>query len=176
MFVAVLAGVWLVTICRGIGIMAENLHALAPQYLPGFLPGPDGSDFLFVAVAIMMIAIVLGLGVAYFTLHALPEKMAHKANSTQLQLIGVLTLLALFTHNNMFWVIALLIAAVRLPDIVTPLNSISQSLERMKEWAIPTLVEAPQSEGAAALQADAKAPQKKNTMPKATATIVGNKG
>jgi hypothetical protein len=113
--------------------MAEGLHSLAPHHLPGFLPGPDGGDFLFTFTVIMMLAIILGIGVLYFTVHALPEKMAHKANSTQLQLIGVLALLALFTHNNLFWVAALLLAAVRLPDIVTPINSMAESLRDMRD-------------------------------------------
>lgn len=113
--------------------MAQDLHSQAPHYLPGFLPGADGSDGLFTVVVVFVIALVLGIGVLYFTVHALPEKMAHKANSTQLQLIGVLTLLALFTHNNLFWVVALLLAAVRLPDIMTPLNSIARSLEERKK-------------------------------------------
>ena len=113
--------------------MAQDIHSQAPHHLPGFLPGADGGDFLFTVVVVFVIALVLGIGVLYFTVHALPEKMAHKANSTQLQLIGILTLLALFTHNNLFWVVALLLAAVRLPDIMTPLNSISRSLEEIKD-------------------------------------------
>ena len=111
----------------------EQLHSMAPHHLPGFLPGPDGGDFLFALVVILVIALVLVVGSFYFSLHALPEKMAHKSNNTQLQLIGVLALLALFTHNNLFWVAALLLAAVRIPDFATPLNSIAQSLEVIRE-------------------------------------------
>lgn len=113
--------------------MADGLHAQAPHHLPGFLPGPDGGDTLFTITVIFVIVAVFAVGVFYFKLHALPEKMAHKSNSTQMQLIGVLALLALFTHNNIFWVIALLLAAVRLPDLTTPLNSISRSLEQLKD-------------------------------------------
>lgn len=112
--------------------MEEALHSLAPHQLPVFLPGPDGSDFLFTAVVVMMIVMVIAFGVIYFSLHALPEKIAHGASSTQFQLIGVLALLAMFTHNNLFWVAALLLATVKLPDFTTPLNSISRSLEELK--------------------------------------------
>lgn len=133
--------------------MAQNVHSQAPHHLPGFLPGPDGSDILFTLVVVMVIAIVLALGVLYFTLHALPEKMGHKVNSTQLQLIGVLSLLAMFTHNNLFWVAALLLAAVRMPDIVTPLDSISHSLKSLIDHRpapvvpTPTLVEPRAAQG-----------------------------
>ncbi len=112
--------------------MEEAVHSLAPHQLPVFLPGPDGSDFLFTAVVVVMIVVVIGFGVIYFSLHALPEKIAHGASSTQFQLIGVLALLAMFTHNNAFWIAALLLATVKLPDFTTPLNSISRSLEELK--------------------------------------------
>jgi hypothetical protein len=71
------------------------------------------------------------VGNMYFKLHAIPERMAHKHNNTQLQFITVLALLALFTHNNIFWVAALLLAVVRLPDFSTPINSIAESLARL---------------------------------------------
>lgn len=113
--------------------MTSEVHALAPHHLPGFLPGPDGGDGLFTFVVLFVVVLVLMVGVLYFKLHALPERMAHKSSSTQLQLIGILSLLALFTHNNMFWVLALLLAAIRLPDFATPLNSISQSLDKLSK-------------------------------------------
>tara|TARA_R110000787_G_scaffold120108_2_gene231079 strand:- start:461 stop:682 length:222 start_codon:yes stop_codon:yes gene_type:complete len=69
----------------------------------------------------------------YFSIHALPEKLAHGSSSVQTQAIGVLALLPLFTHNNIFWVIALLLATIRFPDFTTPLNSVSTSLETLKD-------------------------------------------
>ena len=113
--------------------MDGSINSQAPLHIPGFLPGPDGGDGLFTFVVILTIALVLGFGVLYFRLHALPEQMAHKTNSTQLQLIGILALLAMFTHNNLFWVFALLLAAVKIPDIVTPLQSISRSLAKISK-------------------------------------------
>jgi len=113
--------------------LAESLHPLAPHHFPGFLPGPDGGDGLFTFTVIFVILMVLLVGVFYFKLHALPEQMAHKTNSTQMQLIGVLALLAMFTHNNLFWIVALLLAAVKIPDIVSPLESISRSVQKLSE-------------------------------------------
>jgi hypothetical protein len=40
-------------------------------------------------------------------------------------------LLALFTHNHLFWVIALLLALVDLPGFSTPLRSIAGSVQKM---------------------------------------------
>jgi len=111
--------------------MSENIHPLAPEHLPGYIASADGSDGLFTTMVFFTIIVVILLGVAYFTLHALPERMAHKGNATQMQLISILAILALFTHNNIFWVAALLLAAFRPPDLLTPLGSIAQSLARM---------------------------------------------
>ncbi|ABV93727.1 hypothetical protein Dshi_1988 [Dinoroseobacter shibae DFL 12 = DSM 16493] len=110
---------------------AADIHPMAPAHLPPYVAGADGSDFLMSFMVVFLIAVILGLGVAYFTLHALPEKMAHRSNAVQLQLISVLAMLALFTHNNLFWVAALVLAAFRPPDFITPLNSIAQSLRNL---------------------------------------------
>jgi hypothetical protein len=80
---------------------------------------------------------VIVLGSLYFRLHALPEHLAHgNADKVQFQLVGVLALLALFTHNNVFWVAALLLALVRIPDFATPLTAMSESLAKMagRRW------------------------------------------
>jgi len=112
-----------------------NAHPMASGHVPVYLPGPDGSDPLFTFMAVFTILLILGIGALYFTLHALPEKMAHSDNHTQFQVIGILALLALFTHNNIFWVAALLLAAFRVPDFLTPIQSIAASLEELKQRA-----------------------------------------
>lgn len=111
--------------------METTRHPLAPEHVPTYVTAADGSDYLFTFMVFFVVGLILLLGVAYFTLHALPERMAHKGNSTQLQLISVLAMLALFTHNNLFWVVALALAAFRPPDLVSPLNSMAQSLGRL---------------------------------------------
>ncbi len=108
-------------------------HAMATGHIPGYLPGPDGSDPLFTAMTVITILLVLGIGSLYFKLHAIPEHMAHSDNHAQMQVIGILALLALFTHNNIFWVIALLVAAFRMPDFLSPLQSIAGSLEALNQ-------------------------------------------
>ncbi len=111
--------------------ISVETHPLAPHHLPGYLPGPDGSDPLFTAMLVFLVVLLLFIGNLYFKLHAIPERLAHKHNNTQLQFITVLAILALFTHNNIFWVAALLLAVVRLPDFTTPINSIAKSLEQL---------------------------------------------
>jgi hypothetical protein len=111
--------------------MSEAIHPLAPHSLPPFVGGADGSDPLFSAIIFIVIFAALGIGVFYLKLHAIPEQLAHKHSNTQSQLIMVLALLALFTHNNIFWVAALILALLKLPDFLTPINSISESLKKL---------------------------------------------
>ena len=120
--------------------MSGDIHPLAPHSLPSFVGGADGSDPLFSAIIFIVILAVLGVGVFYLKLHAIPEQLAHKHGNTQSQLIMVLALLALFTHNNIFWVAALILALLKLPDFLTPINSISESLKKLtpEEAETPT--------------------------------------
>ena len=113
--------------------MSENLHPLAPNHLPRFIGSPDGGDPLFTIVVCLLIILLMVVGNLYLKLHALPERMAHRHNNTQLQFIAVLAVLALFTHNNVFWVAALLLSVVRFPDFLTPINSIAESLRELRE-------------------------------------------
>ena len=110
-----------------------DVHPMATGHVPPFLPGPDGSDPFFTFMVVLTLLLVVGIGALYLTLHALPERMAHTDNHAQFQVIGILALLALFTHNNLFWVAALLLAAFRVPDFLTPLWSIAASLEELKQ-------------------------------------------
>lgn len=100
---------------------------MSTEHIPGYLAGAD-SDPLMIVMAVILIVIILIAGVFYFKLHAVPEHIAHGKNHTQIQLITILTILALFTHNNIFWVAALVLAVVELPDFLTPLKSIAKSL------------------------------------------------
>ena len=111
--------------------MTAATHPLAPHGLPSFIGGADGSDPLFTAVVFILIAGLMGVAVLYFKLHSIPEHLAQKQNNGQTQLIMVLAVLALFTHNNLFWVAALVLALVKFPDFTSPLNSIAQSLRIM---------------------------------------------
>ncbi|MFD3190072.1 hypothetical protein ACFMPD_07325 [Sedimentitalea sp. HM32M-2] len=108
------------------------VHPLAPEHLPAFLAAADGSDPFFTGIVVFVLALIVGVGILYLTLHSLPERMAHGYQSSQFQLIGILCLLALFTHNNTLWLAALVLAAFRVPDFMTPLKSISDSLETIK--------------------------------------------
>lgn len=111
--------------------MSSALHPLAPHHLPPFVTPPGETDAMFVAVAVFFVAMVLVVGNLYLRLHALPERMAHRSNKAQFQFVAVLALIALFTHQTGFWIAALLLALVPIPDFATPIGRIADSLERL---------------------------------------------
>ncbi|WDZ75151.1 hypothetical protein PWG15_11000 [Ensifer adhaerens] len=111
--------------------MSEAIHPAAIHHLPGFITAPGQSDWLFNAVAVFLIVSIFALGTLYLRLHSLPELMAHKTNKIQLELVAVLALLSLLTHNNLLWGAALLLALIDLPDFSSPLSSIAGSLEKI---------------------------------------------
>ncbi len=101
-----------------------DTHTLAPEALPFFITGPGQSDILFTAVAIVLILVLLGFGAFYFTVQSIPDRMVEGTSKTQMQLVGLLGLISLVTMNNAFWVAALLLAAIRLPDFSSPLGDL----------------------------------------------------
>ena len=105
------------------------------EYAPFFITAPGESDGLFLAVAIFLVLVVLGFGALYFTIQAIPDRLAGGASKVQLQLVGILGLLSLFTMNNVYWVAALLLAAVRIPDVVGPLRSIAEVIVGRRQTA-----------------------------------------
>jgi hypothetical protein len=111
--------------------VSESLHPNAPHHLPSFITAPGDTDVLTIVVGIILIGAVLGVGNLYLHLHTLPERMAHKSQKLQFEIVAVLGLLALFTHNHLFWVIGLFLAMIDLPDFGTPLRSIAGSVKRL---------------------------------------------
>jgi hypothetical protein len=109
------------------------MHPAAPHHLPFFIPGADGSDTLMVVMAIFLVAVILWVGTLYWKLHSLPERMAHKSQKLQFEIVAVLGLVSLFTHMHIFWIAGLLLAMIDLPDFGTPLRSIAGSVERIAE-------------------------------------------
>jgi hypothetical protein len=111
--------------------VSEALHPAAPHHLPGFITAPGDTDTLMVVVGIVLIGSVLAVGNFYLHLHTLPERMAHKSQKLQFEIVAVLGLLALFTHIHLFWIVGLLLAMVDLPDFGTPLRRIAGSVEKI---------------------------------------------
>jgi hypothetical protein len=113
--------------------MNEQLNPMAPHHLPFYLAPESGTDVLMVVMGILLVVIVLWVGTLYWRLHSLPERMAHKSQKLQFEIVAILGLLALFTHIHLFWVAGLLLALIDLPDFGTPLRSIADSVEKIAD-------------------------------------------
>jgi len=83
-------------------------------------------------VGVLIVAVV-AIGVLYFRLHALPEHIAHRTTKVQYELVAVLALISLFTHNHIYWIAGLLLAFIQLPDFTTPLMGMADSLAKIAE-------------------------------------------
>lgn len=108
---------------------------MAPHHLPFYLAPASGVDTLMVVMGLFLIGIVFWVGTLYWRLHSLPERMAHKSQKLQFEIVAILGLLSLFTHIHLFWVIGLLLAMIDIPDFGTPLRSIADSVEKIADTA-----------------------------------------
>ena len=126
--------------------MATSSHALAPHHLPGFVTAPGETDVLFNVMVVVVVSAIVLIGVLYFKLHALPEHKAHTGQKFQYDLVAILALLSLFTHNHLFWIAGLLLAFIPIPDFLTPVNGMARSLSTIATAARGTEIEPPKIE------------------------------
>ncbi len=108
--------------------MSEHHPLIVPDHLPFFITAPAESDLLFGAVSLTLVGVLVAFGALYFTIQAIPDRLVEGTSKAQMQLVGILGLISLFTMNNAFWIAALLLAALRIPDFWTPLAQIAASM------------------------------------------------
>jgi hypothetical protein len=106
---------------------------MTPHHLPFYIAKPGETDWLMIVMGIFLILAVLGVGNLYLHLHSLPERMAHKSQKLQFEIVAVLGLISLFTHMHIFWIVGLLLALIDLPDFSTPLTRIAGSVEKIAD-------------------------------------------
>jgi hypothetical protein len=97
---------------------------------------------LLVGVGVFLLLIITLFGILYLRLHHLPDHIAHRSQKVQYEIVGVLGLLAMLTHINAFWVAALLLALIDIPDFTSPLSRIAGALERIaaRRYRRPAIV------------------------------------
>ena len=137
--------------------MDDQVHPLAPHHLPPFITAPGETDVWMVVMGVFLILAVLAVGNVYLRLHTLPERMAHKSQKLQFEVVAVLGLLALFTHIHLFWIAGLLLAMIDVPDFSSPLRSIASSVEKIAGGAPTAVDQGPEeTEGDSAVMASDK--------------------
>jgi hypothetical protein len=112
---------------------------MTPHDLPFYIVKPGETDVLMIVTGIFLVLALLGVGNIYLKLHSLPERMAHKSQKLQFEIVAVLGLISLFTHIHIFWIAGLLLALIDLPDFSTPLGSIAGSVEKIADAGDGTL-------------------------------------
>ncbi|MGJ5047235.1 hypothetical protein ACQR18_12345 [Bradyrhizobium oligotrophicum] len=117
---------------------------MSPHHLPFYLAPGSGTDVLMVVMGLFLVGTLLWLGTLYWRLHSLPERMAHKSQKLQFEIVAVLGLISLFTHMHIFWVAGLLLALIDIPDFGTPLRSIADSVEKIADGTPAGAAEAAQ--------------------------------
>ena len=111
--------------------MTATTNPAAPHALPAFITSPGETDVWLVIMGLFLLAAILGVGLVFLRLHTLPERMAHRTQKMQFEIVAVLGLLALFTHIHLFWVAGLILAMIDMPDFGTPLRRIAGSAEKL---------------------------------------------
>ena len=111
--------------------MAAEVNPVASHHLPIFIRAPGQIDVLMVVTAVFLLVAVVAFGILFLRLHSLPERMAHRGHKLQFEIVAVLCLIALFTHIHAFWIAALLLALVELPDIPGWMGRIARGVERI---------------------------------------------
>jgi hypothetical protein len=111
--------------------LTASPNPIATTHVPFFITAPGETDVLFNATLVILVGCVILTGVVFLTIHSLPERMAHKSKKILLDLIALLCLLALLTHNHFFWFVAIVLAFIDIPDFLTPVNRIASSVESM---------------------------------------------
>jgi hypothetical protein len=128
--------------------------------MPFFITAPGDTDVLFNATLVLVVACIILAGVVFLTIHSLPERMAHKSKKILLDLIALLCLLALLTHEHLFWFIAIVLAFIDIPDFLTPVNRIAKSMETMAGQEVGDKPEDRSAPAAEAATAGQPRPQK----------------
>jgi len=111
--------------------MSELRHPLFPEHLPSFMTAPGETDVLMVITGAILLLFAVAVGVLYFRLHHLPEHIASKSQKVQYEIVAVLGLLAMFTHENLFWIAGLLLAFIDIPDFGSLFGRIARAVEKI---------------------------------------------
>lgn len=113
--------------------MSAQINPAATHHLPIFITPPGQTDILMVITAAFLLVAVVAFGLLFLRLHSLPERMAHRGHKLQFEIVAVLCLIALFTHIHAFWIAALLLALIDVPNFGGWMGRIADSVEQIAE-------------------------------------------
>lgn len=113
-------------------------NPIATTHMPFFITAPGQSDTLLTVVTFFVVGAVVLTGVFFLTLHTLPERVAHRSQKVQFDIVAILGLIALFTNEHIYWIIGLLLAFIEIPDFGTPVRRLVDAVERIAARGAPS--------------------------------------
>ena len=113
--------------------MTSPANPIATGHLPFFITAPGDTDVLYNITLVFVVASVVGLGIFFWTIHSLPERMAHRSKKIQMDIVALLGLIGLFTHEHAFWIAAMLLAYIDIPDFLAPFRRLATAVETIAE-------------------------------------------
>src|SRR4051794_41266221 len=84
-----------------------------------------------VVMGVFLIVAILAVGNFYLKLHTLPERMAHKSQKLQFEIVAGLGLLAVFMDVDIVLISGLVLVMVQISEFRPPLRSIAQSVGKI---------------------------------------------
>lgn len=106
--------------------------------LPFFVTQPGSTDVLMLAIGVLLVAALLGVGTLYFTVQTIPDRMASGSHKIQMQLVGLLGVISLFTMNNAFWIAGILLAAIPFHELFPKhFATITNAFDAPKDDPVP---------------------------------------
>ncbi len=123
-------------------------NPIATTHMPFFITAPGQSDTLLTVVTFFGVGAVVLTGVFFLTLHTLPERVAHRSQKVQFDIVAILGLIALFTNEHIYWIIGLLLAFIEIPDFGTPVRRLVDAVERIAARGAPSTAAAIQDQPA----------------------------
>ena len=113
--------------------MTATPDPIATAHLPFFITAPGDTDVLYNITLAFVVASIVGLGIFFWTIHSLPERMAHRSKKIQFDIVALLALIGLFTHEHAFWIAALMLAYIDIPDFFAPFRRLATAVETIAE-------------------------------------------
>ena len=68
--------------------MTASRNPLATEHLPFFITAPGDTDGLFNITVVFTVVMVVLTGVILLTIHMLPDRIAHKSQKVQLDVVA----------------------------------------------------------------------------------------
>jgi hypothetical protein len=102
---------------------------MSHPHLPWFVKEPGQTDVLMIAMGVFVVLFMFGFVVLILRLHRIPMQIAQQ--KVQYEVVAVLCLLALFTQENLYWIAALLLAVIDLPDFGAWFAAVAHNVARI---------------------------------------------